>query len=375
MGAGIVGAACAFYATEAGLDVTVVERAAVSAGTTGAGEGNVLVSDKRAGPELSMALRSAQLWAELDDQLGAGSFELERKGGVVVAENADALGPLRELCAEQGRHGVDSEPLSGEQLSELEPHLAPGLAGGAFYPGDAQVQPMLAAARILQAAVLAGARLHLGAEVTGLLEQHGRVSGVRAGPDVIAADYVVNAAGTWGGELSRRFGAEVPVQPRRGFILVTEPLPRIIRHKVYSAGYVASVASSAESLETSCVVEGTLAGPVLIGASRERVGFDHALSVPVVRRLAARAVGLFPVLGTVSLIRVYAGFRPYCPDHLPVVGHDGRIPGLLHACGHEGAGIGLAPATGELIAQLVTGQATSLDSAPFSPDRLTGAPA
>ena len=190
MGAGIVGAACAFYATAAGLDVTVIERAAVSAGTTGAGEGNVLVSDKRAGPELSMALRSAQLWAELDDQLGAGSFELERKGGIVVAENADALGPLRELCSEQSRHGVDSEPLSGEQLSELEPHLAPGLAGGAFYPADAQVQPMLAAARMLQAAVLAGTRLHLGAEVTGLLVRHGRVSGVQAGPDVIAADLV-----------------------------------------------------------------------------------------------------------------------------------------------------------------------------------------
>jgi D-hydroxyproline dehydrogenase subunit beta len=375
VGAGIVGAACAFYATAAGLEVTVIERAAVSAGTTGAGEGNVLVSDKQAGPELSMALRSARLWAELDGQLGAGSFELERKGGVVVAGTAGALQALREFSAGQRQHGVDSEPLSSAQLSELEPHLAAGLAGGAFYPGDAQVQPMLAAARLLQAAVRAGARLLLGTEVTGLLSRRGRVSGVQAGQDAVAADYVVNAAGTWGGQLSQRFGAPVPVLPRRGFILVTEPLPRLIRHKVYAADYVASVASSAAMLETSCVIEGTRAGPVLIGASRERVGFDRTLSIPVVRQLAARAVALFPVLRTVNVLRVYHGFRPYCPDHLPVVGHDRRIPGLLHACGHEGAGIGLAPATGELVTQLVTGQATSLDSAPFCPDRLTGQPA
>jgi glycine/D-amino acid oxidase-like deaminating enzyme len=72
-------------------------------------------------------------------------------------------------------------------------------------------------------------------------------------------------------------------------------------------------------------------------------------------------------------MRVYAGFRPYCPDHLPLIGPDPRVPGLLHACGHEGAGIGLAPATGELIAQLVTGVEPSVRPEPFLPDRLVGA--
>ena len=114
---------------------------------------------------------------------------------------------------------------------------------------------------------------------------------------------------------------------------------------------------------------------MLIGASRERVGFDRGFSFRAMRELAAGAVALFPVLGSVNIMRVYAGFRPYCPDHLPVVGHDQRITGLLHACGHEGAGIGLAPATGELIAQLITGQPTRLDATPFAPDRLIGQPA
>lgn len=157
--------------------------------------------------------------------------------------------------------------------------------------------------------------------------------------------------------------------PRRGFVLVTEPLPRVVRHKVYAADYVADVASGSAALQTSAVVEGTPAGPVLIGASRERVGFDRTLSTEVLRRLAAGAVGLFPVLGTVRAMRTYLGFRPYLPDHLPAIGPDPRVHGLLHACGHEGAGIGLAPVTGQIVAACLTGAELPLDIDPFRPDR------
>jgi len=78
---------------------------------------------------------------------------------------------------------------------------------------------------------------------------------------------------------------------------------------------------------------------------------------------------LFPFLSTVRVIRSYRGFRPYSPDHLPVIGPDPRAPGLLHACGHEGAGIGLAPATADLVAAALTGAEPPLDPAPFRPDR------
>ena len=172
--------------------------------------------------------------------------------------------------------------------------------------------------------------------------------------------------GRRGGRPGRR---RLPIQPRRGFILVTEPLPPIVRHKVYAAEYVANVASDASDLQTSAVVEGTRAGTILIGASRERVGFDRTLALPVLRRLAAQAVALFPILAGVHAIRAYRGFRPYSPDHLPVIGPDPRVPGLVHACGHEGAGIGLAPATGDLVAAAVTGAATVVDAAPFRPER------
>jgi glycine/D-amino acid oxidase-like deaminating enzyme len=197
----------------------------------------------------------------------------------------------------------------------------------------------------------------------------GAVRAVATNRGEIHTPAVVNAAGVWGGEIAALADVTLPVQPRRGFILVTEPLPKLIRHKVYAADYVADVASASAALQTSAVVEGTASGPVLIGASRERVGFDRTMSLPVLRRLAAQAIELFPALANVNAIRAYVGFRPYLPDHLPAIGPDPRVPGLFHACGHEGAGIGLAPATGRLIARALLGLPDEIDVSAFRPDR------
>jgi len=371
VGAGIVGAACAYYAARAGLHVLVVDRGPVAGGTTGAGEGNLLASDKAPGPELELILHSLRLWQALGDELGADAFELDDKGGLVVASTPEGLRALRELATSQREHGVVAEEVAPAALPEHEPAIAAGLAGGVYYPQDMQLQPMLAAAHLIRAAVREhGAAFRTGTEVTGVIRtRDGRVSGVFTPAGVISCGAVVNAAGTWAGPVADLAGAPVPIEPRRGFILVTEPLPPTIQHKVYAAEYVANVASDSSDLQTSAVVESTRAGTVLIGASRERVGFDRTFSLPVLRRLAAQAVALFPVLADVHAIRAYRGFRPFSPDHLPVIGPDPRAPGLLHACGHEGAGIGLAPVTGELITAALTGARPPLDPAPFRPER------
>ncbi|MFK0112313.1 NAD(P)/FAD-dependent oxidoreductase [Streptomyces sp. NPDC091217] len=366
IGAGMMGAACALYASRAGLDVVVVDRGPVAGGTTGAGEGNLLVSDKEPGPELELALLSARLWTDLAGELG-DRIEYEPKGGLVVAAEPEGLAALEAFAAGQRAAGVTALGVATDQLDELEPYLAPGLAGGVLYPQDAQVMPTLAAAHLVRAS---GARLATGRTVTQVLRgADGAVRGVRTDRGKIHAPAVVNAAGTWGGELAALAGAHLPVLPRRGFVLVTEPLPRRVRHKVYAADYVADVASDSAALQTSPVVEGTAAGPVLIGASRERVGFDRSFSLPVLRALAAGATRLFPFLAEVRAMRSYLGFRPYLPDHLPAIGPDPRVPGLFHACGHEGAGIGLATGTGQLIAQVLSGADPALDLTPFRPER------
>ncbi|MDH6117594.1 glycine/D-amino acid oxidase-like deaminating enzyme [Kitasatospora sp. GAS204A] len=369
IGAGVVGAACAYYAARAGLTVAVVDRGPVAGGTTGAGEGNLLLSDKAPGPELELAQLSARLWNELAQELPA-AIEYEAKGGLVVAADPAGHRALRAFAARQAAAGVTAHEVAAEQLPQYEPHLAPGLAGGFHYPEDAQVQPALAAAHLLRAARRAGAELHLGEQVIAVLTgPGGAVRGVRTPRRTLAAGAVVNAAGTWGGEVAELAGTQLPVLPRRGFVLVTEPLPRLVRHKVYAADYVADVASGSAALQSSGVVEGTPAGSVLIGATRERVGFDRRVSTEALRRLAAQAAALFPVLAGVKVLRTYRGFRPYLPDHLPAIGADPRVPGLYQACGHEGAGIGLAPATGLLIAGQLTGAVPQIDLAPFRPER------
>jgi glycine/D-amino acid oxidase-like deaminating enzyme len=369
IGAGMIGVACAYFCARAGLSVILLERGAIASGTSSAGEGNLLLSDKAPGPELELAWYSLRVWRVLATEHGE-RFEFDAKGGLVVAATEAQLAALHNFADGQRVAGVRAESVPAEGLAALEPMLAPGLAGGVYYPEDAQVQPMLAAAHLLRVArERYGVTVRTHTEVLGLLGDE-RVTGVSTSAGPVAAGVVVNAAGV----CADRFGA-LPIAPRRGFVLVTEPLPNLVRHKVYAADYVADVAAGTSGLRTSAVVEGTRAGTVLIGASRERVGFDRTLSLPALRALAANAIALFPFLADVLLVRAYCGFRPYCPDHLPVIGADPHRTGLWHATGHEGAGIGLGPGTGALLAQLIIGQRPIIDPEPFRANRFTEAPA
>jgi len=366
IGAGIVGASSALSLTNAGLKVLVIDRGAVSSGTTGAGEGNILVSDKDPGPELTLALHSRNLWFEMQEDVG-DSFELEAKGGVVVARRDD--GPLIKLATVQSHHGVTIEKCNQSRLHELEPYLHPDISSGVFYPQDAQCQPMLAAAHVIRTVVQRGGEFISQAKVTRIIVEDGAVAGIETTRGTFKAPIIVNATGTWAGELAELAGSHLPIAPRKGFILVTEPTKKYIFHKVYDSDYVANVASSDADLQTSTVVEGTRSGTILIGASRERVGFDGSMNYEILRTLAAQATSLFPVLRDVQLLRAYRGFRPYAPDHLPVIGQDAKVKGLWHSAGHEGAGIGLAPGSAALITDAILGRASFMDGAAFSPAR------
>ncbi|GAA4895197.1 glycine/D-amino acid oxidase-like deaminating enzyme [Stackebrandtia albiflava] len=363
VGAGVVGAAVAHYAARAGLRVTVVEQAGVASGSTGAGEGNLLVSDKTPGPELDLALLSMRLWTELAQTVPG--FEYEAKGGLVVTGDDTGLAALRRLAGAQRAAGVTVTEVADP--TDCEPHIRTGLAGGVLYPQDAQLMPALAAARLLDHPFI---RLHTGVTVTGpITSRRGRVVGVTTTEGHYSCGNVAICAGAASGRLAAAFGTRLPITPRRGVVLVTAPVPPMIRHKVYTADYVGDVAGDTAALASSPVVEGTPSGPVLIGATRESVGWDRAIPVTALRTLASGAVALFPALAAVPVIRAYAGFRPFSPDHLPVIGPDPELVGLWHATGHEGAGVGLAAATGSLLAQAVTGRTPSLDLTPFRPHR------
>jgi glycine/D-amino acid oxidase-like deaminating enzyme len=357
--------------------VCVIDRSGPLGGTTAAGEGNILVSDHLPGPDLSLALRSVALWREFAAGHGA-DFEFERKGGVVAAGDPDQLAAVADQAARQRAAGAEVTDLDEAGLRDAEPRIAPGLPGGAFYPQDCQVQPMRAAMAFLAEARRAappGGLTVTRADALSL-QASGTTQRLVTDRGPVTAPVVVNAAGPWGGEVARRLGSDLPVRPRRGHILVSEPLPPVIRHKVYAGDYVAAVASDDDALACSAVVESTASGTVLIGSSRD---FGGALpdapgpsgppDAAVLAEIARRAIALFPFLRGVRVIRAYTGYRPACRDHLPVIGADPSVPGLYHATGHEGAGIGLAPATAELLTAIIDGTQAAVDPAPFSPGR------
>jgi glycine/D-amino acid oxidase-like deaminating enzyme len=376
IGAGIIGAACARALAVAGVQVTVVDRGTTASGTSAACEGNLLVSDKGPGHELQLAQYASSLWdgtvARLREELGRGfpSLEFDRKGGLVVATTAAGAGPLLDFAALQRGAGVEARVLDAAEARELEPDLTDSFQAAVFYPEDAQVQPAIATDALMASAQQHGARLLENAPVTGgIRDSSGALVGVQTPQGPLRAARVLIAAGPWSGEVAELLGVALPVRPRRGELLVTSRMPHRIFHKVYDGDYVGAVGSDAGDLQVSSVVESTAAGTVLIGSSRQQKGFDSRLEVEVLGQLAAKALRLFPFLAGAQVMRSYGGFRPFMPDHLPLIGEDPRLPGLWHATGHEGAGIGLSLATAELVRDLMLGAPTRIDAAPFQASR------
>lgn len=375
VGAGIVGAAVARALALAGARVTVLDRGATAGGTSAAGEGNLLVSDKAPGAELDLAVLSRRLWQKLAEELPAElgprfpALEFEAKGGLVVATTAAGADALLSFAAGQRAAGMDARPLTPAEAAAREPDLTPARAATVYYPEDAQVQPVAATEALLASARRHGARIRQGVTVLGAIRAGQALTGVETSAGVLRADHVIIAAGPWSAEVAAAFGVPLPVRPRRGTVLVTTRMPRRIRHKVYDADYVGAVGSDEAGLRTSAVVESTAAGTVLIGSSREQRGFDERIEPAVLAELAAKAIVLFPFLAEAAVMRAYGGFRPYVPDHLPVIGPDPRLSGLWHATGHEGAGIGLSVGTAEILRDLMAGAPPTVAAGAFAVDR------
>ncbi|NYF12846.1 glycine/D-amino acid oxidase-like deaminating enzyme [Pseudoclavibacter sp. JAI123] len=375
IGGGIIGAACAAELAGRGRRVVLVERGRVASGTSAHCEGNLLVSDKGPGAELELSKLANAAWSRLAntfrDELG-GDFpdiEFEAKGGLVVATTDGGASALLDFATTQREADIAAEPVTLAEARRLEPWLTDRMTAAVWYPGDSQVQPTIATEALVALARLRGASILEHHEVTGALRNGGRLVGVRTTAGDVRGNDVVVAAGPWSGDVSAVLGMPLPVRPRRGVVLVTAKMPQRVFHKVYDADYVGAVGSGDVALMTSSVVESTPGGTVLIGSSREQVGFDDAFRANVLSELARKAMSIFPFLAETAIIRSYSGFRPYMPDHLPLIGADPRLPGLWHATGHEGAGIGLSLPTATLIGDLMDGKPTQIDAAHFAPSR------
>jgi glycine/D-amino acid oxidase-like deaminating enzyme len=363
VGGGIVGAACARELALAGLAVTLVEAEFVGGGATAAGMGHIVVMDDSPA-QLHLTALSRALLDELAPAL-PDSVEHDRCGTLWVAEDADQLAAARLKASVYAAASVEAGVVDEAGLRRLEPALRQGLAGGLLVPGDGVVYPPALARWLAEDARRHGTELREGEPVAAL---DGR--SVTTARGRLEAGLVVNAAGAAAPLLT----AGLPIVPRRGHLVITDRHPGFCRHQVLELGYLAS-AHASTGASVAFNVQPRVTGQVLIGSSRELVGWDRTPNRSLLGRMLRRAGEFMPALAGLSALRSWIGFRPATPDNLPLIGPWGRAEGLWIAAGHEGLGITTALGTARLLGDLILGRTPSLDPAPFMPDRLAEATA
>ena len=357
VGAGIVGAACAAALARDGRRVLVIDAATAALGTTAAGMGHLVVMDDSPA-QLALTTYSLVLWAGQSEPLQVAS-ELEWCGTVWVAEDEGQLAAVREKQAAYARVGVATEVLDERGVRAAEPNLRHGLAGGLLVPSDGVIYQPTATLALLAVAREHGASVRERMRVDSIV-----ANGVRCGGETISAEIVVNAAGASAAALT----PGLPVVPRKGHLVITERHPGFCRHQVVELGYLTSAhVMTGESVAFNVQPRST--GQILIGSSRELVGWDASINHRVVARMIDRACAFMPGLEDLTVVRTWTGFRPATPDKLPLIGAWPDTPGLWIAAGHEGLGITTALGTAAILADLVGARRPAIDAAPFAPDR------
>jgi glycine/D-amino acid oxidase-like deaminating enzyme len=358
VGAGIVGAACAFELTKAGLQVTVVDERFTSGGATGASMGHIVVMDDSEA-QFSLTRYSQLLWEELHEELPP-EIEFERCGTIWVAVDEEEMADVRRKCAYYRARGVQAEILDPQALHQAEPYLRKLLAGGLLVEGDSVIYPPAAASFLLERAVELGASLHTSKAVISLGKGNARLSD----GTTLSAGRLINAAG----QFSPKLTPSIQVKPRKGHLVITDRYPGAVRHQLVELGYLKST-HSLTSDSVAFNIQPRKTGQLLIGSSRQYDIEHDQVDSAILSRMLQRAFEYLPRLASYSGIRVWTGFRPATPDKLPLIGPWPADPTLYIATGHEGLGITTSLATGKLICALILGQAPAIPPEPYLPSR------
>ncbi len=408
-GGGIIGLSCAYYLAREGWRVTVVERNAEGAdscahGSAGyispshvvplAAPGMVwkglkwmlssrspfyikprLDSDlmrwgwlfaractqahtRRAAPVLrDLCLGGRRLFVELADITG-NAFELKTEGLLNLCQTQEGLDhEAHGLAAIANELGVEAQVLDARQTAALEPGAKLAVAGSVYFPIDAHVTPRRLMPALTGLLKEMGVKFAWNTSVYGWRAEGGRIAGVSTTSGDLYADEYVLAGGSWSPSMVAGLGVRLPMQPGKGYSL-TIPQPRfqLTKSLILTERRVA-VTPMGEQLR--------------FGGTMEISGHSDSVRPERVEQIIAGAQAFFPEMTAADFagIKPWFGYRPVSPDGLPYIGRMGRYANLSTASGHAMLGLTMAPISGLLISEILSGRKPSVDLALLNPNR------
>lgn len=362
VGGGVVGASAAYHLAAAGAGrVLLLERADhLAAGATGACAGGFR-GQFSSEVNIRLSLASVPMIVGFTEEHGL-PLDLAQDGYLFLVRGEERWRDFVAANALQRSLGVRAELLSPEDAAELASGISlDGVVGAAYGPDDGIADPSGLTQGYATLARRAGAEIELGVEVTGVLVERGRVTGVESTSGVVHSPVVVNAAGPWAGQLARTAGVDLPLEPIPRHVLVTGPFPGVPERRTL-------VIDAATSFYFHREGSGVLMG---MGSPNERATFDTRPEERfIAEELLPTAVRVFPPLEEASVEHSWVGLYEMTPDRHPILGEAPGDEGFYLANGFSGHGFQHAPVVGKLVAELIVdGEAKTVDVSGLGLDR------
>jgi sarcosine oxidase subunit beta len=364
VGGGVMGASAAFHLAEAGVtDILLLEKDALACGSTSKSAGGVRAQFSDA-VNIALGLRSLPAFEQFGVRPG-GEIDLHQVGYLFLHTEPAAWAVAQEAVALQNSMGVPTRLLTAQEAGALNAGVnVDDVIGATFHPRDGYCSPENVVQGYAAAARALGATVRTRVEVTGIECSDGRITGVVTSEGVVATSTVVCAAGAWSRRVGEWVGVDLPVEPLRRQILVTEPLSEELL-ELYPLDTPMTIdAASTFYLHRE--------GPgLLVGMSyRDETfgfhdGFTDSWEGDLLEAMERRA----PALLDVGIAHRWAGYYEVTPDHNAVIGEARDVARFLYAAGFSGHGFLQGPAVGEVLRDLYLGQEPPVDVSSMSAER------
>lgn len=359
VGGGVMGCALAYQLARRNVDVVLLEREELGSQSTGKCAGGVRQQFSNEA-NVRVQMLAVRMLTEFEAEVGS-TAGFRQVGYLFLLTRPSDVEDFRALVEMWHRVGLDEARwLSADEAQALIPSVAvDDVLGATFCPTDGIAGPADVTTGYAGAARRLGARLREGCAVTGIDGAGGRVTGVRTTEGEIATRTVFNCAGAWSAEVGKMAGVDVPVQPYRRHIFVTDSFPAVPRDNPMTVDFASSFYFHPEG-------DGLLMG---MSDRSDPPGFNTEVDWGFLEKTVEVAARRVPALSSAGIKTAWAGLYEVTPDHQAILGPVEEVAGFWCGCGFSGHGFMQAPAAGLLLAQLLLDGESEVDLAPFSHGR------